>query len=88
MNAVRVPWSSASFLAYLGGFTILFAIVGLLAIASDEHSSGGLVFWEDRVAPLEGYPEFLPRHLLGSPPPAPGRATPRRERHVRDRRAA
>jgi hypothetical protein len=45
VNAVRVPWSSASFLAYLGGLTILFAIVGLLAIASDEHSSGGLVFW-------------------------------------------
>jgi hypothetical protein len=45
VNAVRVPWSSASFLVYLGGLTILFAIVGLLGIASDEHSSGGLVFW-------------------------------------------
>jgi hypothetical protein len=45
VNAVRVPWSSASFLAYLGGLTILLAIVGLLSIASDEHSSGGLVFW-------------------------------------------
>ena len=45
MNAVRVPWSSASFLVYLGGLTIFFAIVGLLSIASDEHSSGGLVFW-------------------------------------------
>jgi hypothetical protein len=45
VNAVRVPWSSASFLVYLGGFTIFFAIVGLLSIASDEHSSGGFVFW-------------------------------------------
>jgi hypothetical protein len=45
VTAVRVPWSSASFLAYAGGFTILFSIIGLLSIASDEHSGGGLVVW-------------------------------------------
>jgi hypothetical protein len=45
MNAVRVPWSSASFLVYLGGLTIFVAIVGLLTVASDEHGAGGFVFW-------------------------------------------
>lgn len=45
MTAVRVPWSSASFLVYFGGLTILLAIVGLLGIASDEHAGGGLVLW-------------------------------------------
>ena len=45
MNAVRAPWSSASFLVYLGGLTIFVAIVGLLSIASDEHAAGGFVFW-------------------------------------------
>jgi hypothetical protein len=45
MNAVRAPWSSASFLVYLGGLTIFVAISGLLSIASDEHGAGGFVFW-------------------------------------------
>jgi hypothetical protein len=45
MNAVRVPWSSASFLVYLGGLTILAAILGLLAVQSSEHGAGGFVFW-------------------------------------------
>lgn len=45
MTAVRVPWSSASFLVYFGGLTILLAIVGLLGIASDEHAGGGLALW-------------------------------------------
>ena len=45
MNAIRAPWSSASFLVYLGGLTILFAMAALLGIASDEHGAGGFVFW-------------------------------------------
>ena len=45
MNAVRVPWSSASFLAYLGGLTILFATVTLLSYQADSHGSAGLVLW-------------------------------------------
>ena len=42
---VRVPWSGASFLAYLGGFTILFGALSLLAVQADEHGDGGLVLW-------------------------------------------
>jgi len=45
MTAVRVPWSSASFLAYLGGLTILFAAGSLLTVQSDAHGSAGLVLW-------------------------------------------
>jgi hypothetical protein len=45
VTAVRVPWSSASFLAYLGGITILAAILALLGVQSDEHGAGGFVFW-------------------------------------------
>jgi hypothetical protein len=45
VTAVRVPWSSASFLAYLGGITILFSTIGLLAVQSGEHGAFGLVFW-------------------------------------------
>jgi hypothetical protein len=45
VNVVRVPWSSASFLVYLGGLTILFATVALLIVQGESHSSGGLVFW-------------------------------------------
>jgi len=43
MNAVRVPWSDASFLAYFGGLTILVAVVALLSIESSEHASGAFV---------------------------------------------
>ena len=45
MTAVRVPWSSASFLAYLGGITILAAILALLGVQSGEHGAGGFAFW-------------------------------------------
>ena len=45
MNAVRVPWSSASFLVYLGGITILFATATLLNFEAESHGSFGLVFW-------------------------------------------
>jgi hypothetical protein len=45
MNAARVPWSSASFLVYLGGITILFAAGTFLGVQGDSHGSGGLVLW-------------------------------------------
>jgi hypothetical protein len=45
MTPVRVPWTSASFLAYLGGITILFSVLALLATQSQDHGGAGLVFW-------------------------------------------
>lgn len=45
MNAVRVPWSGASFLAYLGGITILGAVGSLLATQADGHGAGAFVGW-------------------------------------------
>jgi hypothetical protein len=45
MTAVRVPWSSASFLAYLGGITILAATLALLGVQSGDHGAGGFAFW-------------------------------------------
>lgn len=43
MTAVRVPWSSAAFLVYLGGLTILASMLALISIQSDEHGAAGLV---------------------------------------------
>ena len=45
MNVVRVPWSSASFLVYLGGITILFATISLLIVQGEGHGSAGIVLW-------------------------------------------
>ena len=45
MTAVRVPWSSASFLVYLGGLTILASTLALISVQSDEHGAAGLVLW-------------------------------------------
>jgi hypothetical protein len=45
MNAVRVPWSGASFLVYLGGLTVFGAILALLSVQADEHGAAGLVLW-------------------------------------------
>jgi hypothetical protein len=45
VTAVRVPWSSASFLVYVGGLTILLATFTLLSLASDDHGAGGFVWW-------------------------------------------
>ena len=45
MTAVRVPWSGASFLVYLGGLTIVFAVLALLSITAGDHGDGGLVLW-------------------------------------------
>jgi hypothetical protein len=41
MNAVRAPWSEASFLAYLGGITILVAALVFLSVESGEHGAAG-----------------------------------------------
>jgi hypothetical protein len=40
-----VPWSSASFLVYLGGLTVFGATGSLLTVQAVEHGAGGLVFW-------------------------------------------
>ena len=45
VKVARVPWSSASFLAYLGGLTILGAVGSLLSAQADQHGSGGLAGW-------------------------------------------
>ena len=45
MNAVRVPWSHASFLVYLGGITILAAMLAFLSVESGENGAAGLVGW-------------------------------------------
>jgi hypothetical protein len=45
VTAVRVPWSSASFLVYAGGLTILAATLTLLSTTADEHGAGGFVWW-------------------------------------------
>jgi hypothetical protein len=42
---IRVPWSSASFLAYLGGFTILVAAETLLNVQADDHGAAGFTLW-------------------------------------------
>jgi hypothetical protein len=43
--AVRVPWSSASFLVYLGGITILFATVAFTGLQAENHGEAGFVLW-------------------------------------------
>jgi hypothetical protein len=42
---VRVPWSSASFLVYLGGLTVLGAVLSLLSVQSSDHGPGAFVLW-------------------------------------------
>jgi hypothetical protein len=45
MNVARAPWSSASFLVYLGGLTVFASGLALLAIESSERGDGGFVLW-------------------------------------------
>jgi hypothetical protein len=59
MNAVRVPWSHASFLDYLGGLTVLVAMLAFLSIESGEHGSGGLVGWSALVFAVLALLAFL-----------------------------
>jgi hypothetical protein len=42
-TALRVPWSGASFLAYLGGLTIFFATEALLGVLAGDHEAGVFV---------------------------------------------
>ena len=42
-TALRVPWSGASFLAYLGGLTIFFATGALLGMLANDHGAAGFV---------------------------------------------
>ena len=59
MNAVRVPWSHASFLVYLGGLTILVAMLAFLSVESGKHGSGGLVGWSALVFAVLAVLAFL-----------------------------
>jgi hypothetical protein len=61
MNAVRVPWSHASFLVYLGGLTILAAVLAFLSIESGEHGAAGLVGWSALVLAVLALLAFLSR---------------------------
>ncbi len=45
VHAIRVPWSSASFLVYLVGLTLFGALGSLLAIQADDYGSAGFVGW-------------------------------------------
>jgi hypothetical protein len=45
VNVVRIPWSGPSFLAYLGGFTVLFATAAFLDVQAGERGGAGLTFW-------------------------------------------
>ncbi len=45
MSAIRVPWSSASFLVYVGGLTLFASLASLLVAQADDYGSGGFVSW-------------------------------------------
>ena len=45
VSAIRVPWSSASFLVYLGGLILFAALGSLLVVQADDYGSGGFVGW-------------------------------------------
>jgi len=61
MSAVRVPWSSASFLVYLGGITILFATVTLLTLQAESTGSAGFVLWALLILAAVSAAAFLAR---------------------------
>lgn len=45
MQAVRAPWSSASFLVYAGGLTIFVATLGLLATLGSDYGDAAFAGW-------------------------------------------
>ena len=59
MNPVRVPWSHASFLAYLGGITILVAMLAFLSLESGEHGADALTGWSALVLAVLATLAFL-----------------------------
>ena len=61
MNAVRVPWSHASFLVYLGGITILAAMLAFLSVESGQNGAAGLVGWSALVLGVLATLAFLAR---------------------------
>jgi hypothetical protein len=58
VKTVRAPWSSASFLVYTGGLTILGAVVSLLSVQSSDHGAGGFVFWALLVLVVTSFSAF------------------------------
>src|SRR5881227_4218344 len=61
MNAARVPWSHASFLVYLGGITILAAMLAFLSVESGQNGAAGLVGWSALVLGVLATLAFLAR---------------------------
>jgi hypothetical protein len=49
MNVARAPWSSASFLVYLGGLTVLAGGATLLVVESGRTGGSGFVLWSGAV---------------------------------------
>jgi hypothetical protein len=45
VNAVRAPWSSASFLLYAGGVVILISMIALLIVLGDDYGDAAFVGW-------------------------------------------
>ena len=45
MQAVRAPWTSASFLLYAGGITILLATGALLTVLGNDYGHAAFVGW-------------------------------------------
>jgi hypothetical protein len=45
VQAIRVPWTSASFLVYTGALTVLLSTIWLDSILSDDYSSAAFVGW-------------------------------------------
>ena len=45
MQAIRAPWTSASFLVYAGALTVLFSAVWLDSILSDDYASAAFAGW-------------------------------------------
>jgi hypothetical protein len=68
-TAVRVPWSGAAFLAYLGGITVLLATGALLGVLASEHGSGGfalLALLILAVSVLLSFGGLIARHRLAA----------------------
>jgi hypothetical protein len=45
VQAVRAPWTSSSFLLYVGGITILLSMLGFLGSLSGDYGSAALTGW-------------------------------------------
>ena len=45
MQAIRVPWTSESFLLYAGGLVVLIAVSWLLSVLSDTYGDAAFVGW-------------------------------------------